>query len=75
MSYNLLADCLATPEYHPYQSSRLLEFSFRAPRIMQEIAQSGASLICLQEMDHIDDFYEPQFKELGFNLIYGKRKH
>lgn len=40
---------------------------------MQEIAQSGATLICLQELDHIDDFYEPAFKELGFNLIYGKR--
>ena len=40
---------------------------------MEEISQSDASLICLQELDRIDDFYEAEFKKLGFNMVYGER--
>ena len=52
----------------------MLEFGFRAPRIIEEIRSSEASLVCLQEVDHIDDFYDGELKGLGFNVIYGKRE-
>lgn len=73
MSYNLLADGLDTADKGHKQSSDILDFKFRSPRIMQEIAQSDASLICLQEVNHIDDFYDSELKKLGYNIVYGAR--
>ena len=75
MSYNILADQLATEEFQPMQQSHMLEFGFRAPRIIEEIRSSDASLVCLQEVDHIDDFYDGELKGLGYNVIYGKREN
>ena len=74
MSYNVLADQLATLDYHPGQTKEMLDFSFRSTRIIEEIRQSDASLICMQEVDHIDDFYDAKLKELGFNICYGMRE-
>ena len=73
MSYNVLADQLATPDFHPLQTSQELDFAFRAPRIIEEIRQSGASLVFLQELDRIDDFYDEKLKSLGFSVVYGQR--
>ena len=47
MSYNLLADQLATPDYHTSQAKEVLDFQFRGPRIIEEIGTSDASLLCL----------------------------
>lgn len=30
--------------------------------------------MCLQEVDHITDFYDENLRGLGFNVIYGQRK-
>lgn len=30
-------------------------------------------MLCLQEVDHIDDFYDAKLQELGFSVCYGKR--
>ena len=38
MSYNLLADQLATTEFHPHQSADILKFSFRSTRLIEEIS-------------------------------------
>ena len=62
MSYNLLADHLCQPDYFTYASDQVLDFKFRGPRIIEEIASSDASMIFLQEVDRIDDFYEPELK-------------
>ena len=74
MSYNLLADQMCSPDYFTYASPQVLDFNFRGPRVIEEISLSEASLICLQEVDRIDDFYEPKLNELGFSLIYGRRE-
>ena len=74
MSYNLLADSYATSDMHSHASSAVLSFSFRGPRLIEEISMSGASLICLQEVDRIDDFYDQKLQNLGYNLVYGKRE-
>ena len=72
MSYNLLADQVCDAKRFG-TSEQICDFNFRGPRIIEEISQSDASLICLQEIDRIDDFYDPKLKELGFNVVYGKR--
>ena len=47
MSYNVLADHLASLDYHPLNTSQHLDFNFRAPRIIEEIRESEATLVTL----------------------------
>ena len=46
MSYNVLADCVANPITY-CTSQQVIDFEFRGPRIIEEIANSEASLVCL----------------------------
>ena len=74
MSYNILADQLCHHNSAQFNTSKAIcDFNFRGPRIIEEIAQSDASLICLQEVDHIDDFYDSRLQELGFTVVYARR--
>ena len=57
MSYNLLASYLAKPEWFGCPGE-ILDFSFRAPRIIEEIKSSNASIVFLQEVDRISDYYD-----------------
>lgn len=45
-----------------------LSFKFRSVRILHEIRESNSDIICLQEVDHFDDFYKPRLEELGYDL-------
>ena len=52
----------------------MLSFAFRGPRIIQEISESQASIVLLQELNNIDNFYDEKLKELGFSVVYGMRE-
>lgn len=72
MSYNILADHLAKQRgdfWHTHASDAILDITYRAPRIMEELKSSDASIICFQEMSYAGDFYEPNLNEIGFQLI------
>ena len=73
MSYNLLANRLATIDKFSHTSRSVLHFNFRGPRIMREIAVTEADVICMQEVDRFYDFYEPEFAKLGFKVVHFKR--
>ena len=75
LEYNLLADIYTTGvhEDHLFTGAHL-EFSCRAPRIIEEIRESKAEVICLTEVDHFDDFYRPQLENLGYSLHAEWRK-
>ena len=73
MSYNVLADGLATQNMHSHASEKELAFEFRAPRVIQEISQSNAGIVCFQELNRIEDYYEAELKRLGFQLIRHKQ--
>jgi mRNA deadenylase 3'-5' endonuclease subunit Ccr4 len=73
MSYNILADRLALPNYFPHTTRSRLSFEFRGPRVIAEIRQSRADVICLQEVDRVSDYYEMMFNALGYKLLhYGR---
>ena len=73
MSYNVLADRLASGSKFSHATSRVLSFDFRAPRIMSEIEQSDAQVVCLQEVDRVPDWYRPRLQALGMKLMHYKR--
>ena len=47
-----------------------LEWKYRGLRIIEEIARSGADILCLEEVDHFKDFFEPQLAGRGFEGIF-----
>ena len=73
MSYNVLADGLARTDWFTYANEKELDFNFRAPRVLQEIANSGASIVFFQELNRIEDYYESRLKELGYELVRFKQ--
>ena len=74
MSYNVLCEQWEAPHKFPYANDQVRAFKFRAPRVIAEIGSSDASMICLQEVDNIEDFYDEQLKKtLGLEVVYGKR--
>lgn len=37
---------------------------------MKEILRSGADIVCLEEVDHFPDFFQPKLKEVGFEGVF-----
>ena len=73
MSYNILADRLASTSKFSHTIKEVLDFNFRGPRIIEEIKQSQACIFCLQEVDRVNDFYKPKLEGLGLTLVHYKR--
>lgn len=77
LSYNVLAQELL--EEHTYLYKRVepdaLMWEKRACRILREVVDCDADVLCLQEVQasHYDTFFTPQLSKLGFEGIYKKR--
>ncbi|TNV78978.1 hypothetical protein FGO68_gene13172 [Halteria grandinella] len=74
LSYNILADCYSRYFMFKYVRHGNLNFNYRSLRILQEIKDSNSDIICLQEVDHMDDFYKPQLEKLGYDLHHAYRR-
>ena len=69
LSYNILADRYTNPERTKgHMNENHLDFAKRSARIMSEIRDSDADLICLQEVDHLADVYGPFLKDMGYEF-------
>ena len=68
LSYNILADCYSKYFMFKYVRHGHLNFHYRSQRIIHEITESNSDIICLQEVDHFEDFYRPQLERLGYDL-------
>ena len=47
-----------------------LKWSHRKQRILAEILRSEADVICLEEVDHFHDFFQPELSQRGFEGLY-----
>jgi nocturnin len=47
-----------------------LKWENRKELILEEIRRSGADIICLEEVDHFFDFFQPKLSESGFEGIF-----
>ncbi|KAF0752364.1 hypothetical protein AaE_006064, partial [Aphanomyces astaci] len=83
VSFNVLAGRLPPPIYylatsrdgnlghsHPSQAFKF-KWAFRCTRLLREILTWNAAVICLQEVDHFEDFFEPELRKYGY---VGKHK-
>jgi mRNA deadenylase 3'-5' endonuclease subunit Ccr4 len=65
MSYNILADASAKPQYFPKvrDASAVLPWTKRSPTLISQINGRSPSIICLQEVDHYKDTFVPAFSD------------
>eukprot|EP01080_Neovahlkampfia_damariscottae_P002907 gene2907-4750_t len=65
LQFNTLADELsdAFPEANP----DILKWNFRSELLLEEIIQRDSDVICLEEVDHFDDFFFPHLSKLGYD--------
>lgn len=57
-TFNVLADCYSQSSYPPFEA--------RTEMLEEILVNSEADLLCLQEVDHYDDFYEAALDKAGF---------
>eukprot|EP00912_Choanoflagellata_sp_UC4_P002269 UC4_evm4s1434 len=73
-SMNVLADGLAglADGFSGFTHLPLegLQWSNRKYRIMDEILTRNPDVVCLQEVDHFHDWFEPQLSKIGYAGVY-----
>ncbi|KAI9550997.1 hypothetical protein GHT06_000238 [Daphnia sinensis] len=77
LSYNVLAQHLLEDHIYLYRNveTEALNWDKRAERILREVTNTYADILCLQEVqaDHYDTFYVPRLTAMGFKGVYKKR--
>ncbi|XP_057372122.1 protein angel homolog 2-like isoform X2 [Daphnia carinata] len=77
LSYNVLAQHLLEEHIYLYRNveTEALNWDKRAERILREVTNTYADILCLQEVqsDHYDTFYVPRLTAMGFKGVYKKR--
>jgi nocturnin len=48
----------------------VLRWDYRAPRLVEEILRSSADIVCLEEVDHFEDFFKPVLSKHGFEGFF-----
>ncbi|GKV09301.1 hypothetical protein SLEP1_g20823 [Rubroshorea leprosula] len=73
LSYNILADIHA--KNHLCCPTWARVWQYRQQKLLKEINEYGADIICLQEVqeNHYKDFFEPKLRNHGYSALY-KRK-
>ncbi|XP_013782654.1 uncharacterized protein LOC106466894 [Limulus polyphemus] len=77
MSYNVLAQQLLYDNLTLYRhcNEHILKWEVRSQNLIQEIKESNASILCLQEVQqtHYEGFFVPELEILGYKGLYKKR--
>lgn len=69
LSYNVLSD--ARVSFSNHFTSR--NWDVRCRTLISEIRSYDADVICLQDVDHFDDWWRPQLMLLGYDPVYKER--
>ena len=75
--WNVLADCYAYGQATLNQNGEgypnYVHWTQRSEKIAHSLRCCNADIICLQEVDHYQDFYDPLLVGLGYDSIYLQR--
>eukprot|EP00795_Rhopilema_esculentum_P000578 gene578-10266_t len=75
MQYNILADALGTGAGNFEKVPKdCLPWSFRKHRIIEQILHLDPDVVCLEEVDHFHDVFQPLFEELDFSGFFFPKK-
>ena len=67
----MLADYLSDAFPH-IKDKNLLSWAYRKPLLFQELQQLNADVICMEEVDHFDDF-RTHLTQYGYEGIFKKK--
>ncbi|EXB97553.1 hypothetical protein L484_003397 [Morus notabilis] len=75
LSYNVLAAVFASRERYSYCPTWALVWEYRRQKLLNEIIEYDADIICLQEVqsDHFESFFEPELTKRGYSVMYKKK--
>ncbi|AEO63185.1 uncharacterized protein THITE_2108092 [Thermothielavioides terrestris NRRL 8126] len=75
LSWNILCDKFATSALYGYTPPAALSWDYRKQRIMQELRDKDADMLCLQEIatDVFRDFFSPELAQDGYKGVHWPR--
>ena len=73
VTYNLLADCYATPSYFKLTHPATLCWRKRKAAVLAVLDALDSDIVCLQEVDHFESFLLPQMRARGYDGRFKKR--
>ncbi len=63
-----------TPKNFTQSPTACLAWNTRKERIIEQILSLDPDIICLEEVDHFEDFFEPLFIDLGYKGLFHPKK-
>lgn len=66
LQYNVLAESYAPNAWLPHVPPHILSWKARSWAVLRHIAAFDADVVCLQEIDHYADFFQPEMTALGY---------
>ncbi|RQM29249.1 hypothetical protein B5M09_002500 [Aphanomyces astaci] len=73
LTYNVMRQMHATPDYKPYCDPAVLTATKRKEQIFQELLSYNADVLCLQEVDDFTLWWVPRLNEAGYDSVYHQR--
>ena len=72
LCYNVLAESYATQTMYRYCPQWALAWSYRKTKLLREIIQCDADILCLQEVElgQFDDFFQPELYKNGYSGVF-----
>eukprot|EP00123_Amoebidium_parasiticum_P011351 comp20666_c1_seq1/m.26830 comp20666_c1_seq1/g.26830 ORF comp20666_c1_seq1/g.26830 comp20666_c1_seq1/m.26830 type:complete len:338 (-) comp20666_c1_seq1:331-1344(-) len=67
LCYNVLAQCYVKSAQFPESGSANLRWATRSKRLEAELARHNADILCLQEVDSYEPFWQPALTRLGYD--------
>lgn len=73
LQFNVLADGLAQYGNFAKAPPAALEWAYRAPLILEEVLSAKPDVICMQEVNHYDDFFRPNLEAAGYKGVFAPK--
>ncbi|ETV98801.1 hypothetical protein, variant [Aphanomyces invadans] len=73
LTYNVMRQMHATPDYKPYCDPAVLTATKRKDQIFQELLSYNADILCLQEVDDFTLWWVPRLNAAGYDSVYHQR--
>eukprot|EP00326_Haptolina_ericina_P021493 CAMPEP_0181194598 /NCGR_PEP_ID=MMETSP1096-20121128/14427_1 /TAXON_ID=156174 ORGANISM="Chrysochromulina ericina, Strain CCMP281" /NCGR_SAMPLE_ID=MMETSP1096 /ASSEMBLY_ACC=CAM_ASM_000453 /LENGTH=557 /DNA_ID=CAMNT_0023284121 /DNA_START=29 /DNA_END=1701 /DNA_ORIENTATION=- len=70
MQANLLADGLAQAQFERNVSAEAIRFEARASLALEEIRRVAPDVLCVQEMNHYEEFWHEHLSMLGYEGVF-----
>lgn len=72
LQFNTLADSLS--DAFPLVSNSFLNWEHRQGLLLQEILAKDPDVVALQEVDHFEDFFEPELSKHGYSGLFKPKR-